>query len=91
MSIQTSMLNSQFNLLLPETNPNIHRTDKVERRKTIMPKRKFRPATPKVTMKNPPLPQAPPKPNNKVPPTVKADTQWPGAGKMSGNLFDDRQ
>ena len=90
-SIQTSMLNSQFRPLLPETNPNIHRSDNVERRKTIMPKRKFRPATPKVTVTNPPLPQASLKPSNEVPPTVRADTPWPGAGKMSGNLFDDRQ
>ena len=49
-----------------------------------MPKRKFRPVTPKVTATNPPLPQAPPKPSNEVPPTVRADTPWPGAGKMSG-------
>ena len=48
-SIQTSMLNSQFRPLLPETNPNICRSDNVERRKTITPKRKFRPVTPKVT------------------------------------------
>ena len=41
MSIQTSMLNSQFRPPLLETNPNIHRSDNVERRKTIMPKRKF--------------------------------------------------
>ena len=38
----------------------------------------------------PPLPQAPPKPSNEGPPTVRADTPWPGAGKMSGNLFEDR-
>ena len=40
-------------------------------------------------MTNPPLPHAPPKPNNKNPPTVREDTPWPG--KMSGNLVDDRQ
>ena len=90
LSIPTSMTNSQFRPLLPETNPNICRTDKVEKRKTITPKRKFRPVTPKVTTTNPPLPQAPPKPSNKVPPTVRADTPWPGTGKMPGNLFDDR-
>ena len=84
-SIQTSVLDSQFRPPLLETNPNIHRSDNVERRKTIMPKRKFRPATLKVTMANPPLPQAPLKP------TVRADTPWPGTGKMSGNLFDDTQ
>ena len=36
-----------------------------------MPKRKFRPATLKVTVTNPSLSQAPPKPNNEVPPTVR--------------------
>ena len=91
MSIQTSMPNSQFRPPLPETNPNICKTDKVEKRKTITPKRKFRPVTPKVTTTNSPPPQAPLKPSNEVPPTVRADTPWPGAGKMSGNLFDDRQ
>ena len=89
-SIPTSMMNSQFRPPLPETNPNIHRTDKVEKRKTILPKRKFRPVTPKATATSQPLPQVPPKPSNEVPPTVRADTPWPGAGKMSGNLFDDR-
>ena len=90
-SIPMFMPNSQFRPPLPETNPNICRTDKMEKRKTITPKRKFRPVTPKVTATNPPLPQAPPKPNNNVPPTVRADTPWPSTGKMSGNLFDDRQ
>ena len=42
-------------------------------------------------MTSPPLPQVPSKPSNEVPPTVRADTPWPGAGKMSGNLFDDRK
>ena len=41
-------------------------------------------------MTNPPLPQAPSKPNNDNPPTVREDTPWPGAGKMSGNLFKER-
>ena len=64
----------------------------MERRKTITPKRKFRPATPKVTTTNPPISQATPKPNYEVPPTlVRADTPWPGTGKMSGNPLDDRQ
>ena len=89
-SIPMSAPNSQFRPLFPETNPNIHRTDKVEKRKTISPKRKFRPVTPRVTMTCPPLPQVPPKPSNKVPPTVRADTPWPSAGKMSGNLFEER-
>ena len=83
MTIQTSMPNSQFRPPLPETNPNVRRSDNVERRKTIMPKRKFRPATTKVATTNPPKSQATPKPNYEVPPTVvRADTPWPGAGKM---------
>ena len=89
-SIPMSTPNSQFRPPFPETNPNICRTDKVEKRKTISPKRKFRPVTPRVTMTCPPLPQVPPKPSNEVPPTVRADTPWPGAGKMSGNLFEER-
>ena len=41
----------------------------------------------------PPLPQAPPKPSNgasSTPMTVREDTPWPGTGKMSGNLFEER-
>ena len=41
-------------------------------------------------MSCPPIPQVPLKPSNKVPSTVRADTPWPGVGKMSGNLFKDR-
>ena len=90
-SIQTSMPNNQFRPPLPETNPNIHRTDKVEKRKTITPKRKFRPVTPKVNCDKPTPTSGSTKAHNKVPPTVRVDTPWPGTGKMSGNLFDDRQ
>ena len=73
-SIPTSTTNSQFRPLFLETNPNIHRTDKVEKRRTISPKRKFRPVTSRVTTTCAPLPQVPPKPSNKVPPTVRPDT-----------------
>ena len=64
--IQTSMPNSQIRPPLPITNPNVCRCDNAERRKTVMPKRKFRP----VTTANPPAPQAPPKTSNKIPPTA---------------------
>ena len=42
-----------------------------------------------------PLPQAPPKPTSNAAAasasaTVRQDTPWPCAGKMSGNLFQDR-
>ena len=86
--IQTSMPNSQIRPPLPTTNPNVRRSDNAERRKTATPKRKFRP----VTAANPPVPQAPQKPNYEIPPTaVRADTPWPGVGKTAGNPIDDRQ
>ena len=42
---------------------------------------------------HPPLLQTAPRPINgasAAPVTVREDTQWPGAGKMSGNLFEER-
>ena len=82
----------QFRPPLPETNPNVRKNDVTEKRKRATPK-KFRPATPKPTTVYPPLPEAPPKPKNSMPlPSVpvREDTPWPGAGKMLGNLFEDR-
>ena len=39
----------------------------------------------------PPLPQAPPKPSSSASSApVREDTPWPGAGKILGNLFEDR-
>ena len=83
---------NQFRPSLPETNPNVRRSDVAEKGKRATPK-KFRPATPTPTAVHPSLPEAPPKPKNSVPlPSVPAreDTQWPGTGKMLGNLFEDR-
>ena len=46
---------------------------------------------PKITAAYPPLPEAPPKPRNSTPSVpAREDTPWPGAGKMLGNLFQDR-
>ena len=84
---------SQFRPPLPETNPNIRKSDTTEKRKRATPKKKFRPATSRATAMHPPLPQAPPKPSNSAssaPVTVREDTPWPSAGKMSGNLFEER-
>ena len=84
---------NQFRPPLPETNPNIRKNDTVEKRKRATPKKKFRPATPKITAMHPPLPEAPPKPKSSVSASsapVREDTPWPGIGKMSGNLFEDR-
>ena len=85
--------NSQFRPSLPDTNPNIRKDTVTEKRKRATPKKKFRPATPKPATAHPPLPETPPKPKSKmlspsVP--VRESTPWPGTGKMSGNLFDDR-
>ena len=87
---------SQFRPPLPDTNPNIRKDNAMEKKQRAVPKR-FRPATPKSTTMHPPLPEAPPKPGTNVadsqpPPSVPVckSTPWPGAGKMSGNLFEDR-
>ena len=87
---------SQFRPPLPDTNPSIRKDNAVEKRKRATPKR-FRPAIPKPTTAHLPLPEAPPKPKNDVPdsqllPSVPVckNTLWPGAGKMSDNLFEDR-
>ena len=84
---------SQFRPPLPNTNPNIRKDNAAEKRKRAVPKR-FRPAAPKPTATCPPLPEAPPKPKNDMsdsrPVPVCESTPWPGTGKMSGNLFEDR-
>ena len=83
---------SQFRPPLPDTNPNIRKNNAAEKGKRATPK-KFRPATPKPTTVHLPLPEAPPKPKNdaslpSLP--VHESTPWPSTGKMSGNLFEDR-
>ena len=84
-------LANQFRLPLPETNSNIRKNDMAEKRKRATTKKRFRPATPKTTTTCPPLPEAPPKPKSNTSPTPRReDTPWPGPGKMSGNLFQDR-
>ena len=87
---------SQFRPPLPDTNPNIRKVNAVEKRKRAVPKR-FRPTAPKPTATCPLIPEAPPKPQTDVPdsrppPSVLVDesTPWPSTGKMSGNLFEDR-
>ena len=84
---------NQFRPPLPETNPNVRKNDVTEKGKRATPKKKFRPAAPKPTTASHPLPEAPPMPKNSAPlPSVpvREDTPWPSTGKMSGNLFEDR-
>ena len=80
----------QFRPPLPDTNPNIRKNNATEKRKRATPM-KFRPATPKPNMTCLPLPEAPPKNDAPLPAVpVCESTPWPGTGKMSGNLFGDR-
>ena len=75
---------NQFRPPLPETNPNVRRNDVTEKRKRAIPKKKFRPATPKLTTACPPLPEAPPKPKNSAPlPSipVREDTHGPAQAR----------
>ena len=90
---------SQFRSPLPDTNPNIRKENAVEKRKRAAPKR-FRPsAAPKPTTVHLPatISKAPAKndvPENRAPPLenvpVHESTPWPGTGKVSGNLSEDR-
>ena len=75
-------LASQFRPPLPETNPNVRKSDAAEKRKRVTPKKRFRPATPRATMTCLPLLQAPPKPTSdaataSAPVMVREDTPWP--------------
>ena len=84
---------SQFRPPLPETNPNIRKSDSTEKRKRAIPKKRFRPATPKATVMHLPLLQTAPRPTNgasAAPGAVREDTPWPSTGKMLGNLFVER-
>ena len=87
---------SQFRPPLPDTNPNIRKDNAAEKKKRGAPKR-FRPTAPKATAMHLPIPEAQPKPKTDVPDSrpphsvlVCESTPWPGTGKMSGNLFEDR-
>ena len=90
---------SQFRPPLLDTNPNIRKDSTVEKRKRTVPK-KFKPSTaPKPINMHPPtivskVPARNDVPENRLPPLenvpVCESTPWPGAGKMSGNIFDDR-
>ena len=89
--IPISVPANQFRPPLPETNPTVRKDDTTEKRKRATPKKKFKPATPKITATHLPLPEALPKPkNNASSVPIREDTPWPSTGKMLGNLFEDR-
>ena len=75
--------------------PTLGRTMAQRREREQQPR--FRPAAAKPTVSCLPIPEAPPKPKTDVPDSrsppsvpVHESTPWPGAGKVSGNLFKDR-
>ena len=91
----------------PDTNPNVRKDKAIEMRKRTEPTKRFRPNTasrPSQTAMHPPatISKAPvnAKPQadvleNRPPPLEDApvckSTPWPGAGKMSENLFEERK
>ena len=86
---------NQYRLPLPETNPNVRKGNVTEKRRTVTPKRKFRPVAPKATATHSTLRKTPPIPTSNaaaasMPMMVRQDTPWPSTGTMSGNLFQDR-
>ena len=88
--VPISAATSQFRPPLPNTNSNIRKDNVAGKRKNAVAKR-FRPATLKPTAAHS---EGPHKHKNDVPDSQPASacesTPWPGAGKMSGNLFEDR-
>ena len=106
MGLIPQTTSSQYRYPELDTNPNVRRDNTMEKRKRAVPTKRFRPsATPKynetavippATVSKVPVnvkPQ-PDAPENMPPPLentpVCESTPWPGAGRMSGNLFEDR-
>ena len=89
-----------------DTNPEVRKDNATEKRKKAAPTKSFRPSTalkpgetamqPPVTVSKVPVsvkpqtdaPEKRPSPLEKA--QVHKSTPWPGAGRMSGNLFEDR-
>ena len=99
-------VSSQYRPPQLNTNPNVRKDNAMKKRKRAAPTKRFRPSAapkPSETAAHPPVTvfKAPVnvKPQtdaseNRPPPLENApvckSTPWPGAGKMSGNLFEDR-
>ena len=90
---------NQYRPPQPDTNPKVRKDNATEKRKRAAPTKRFRPSTapkPSETATQPPatISKVPEAPENRPPPLEKAQihesTPWPGVGRMSGNLFEDR-
>ena len=90
---------SQYRPPQLDTNPKVRNDNAVEKRKREAPTKRFRPSAvpkPGKAVVQPPVTasKVPEAPENKPSPLEKAQvsksTPWPGAGRMSGNLFEDR-
>ena len=90
---------SQYRPPQLDTNPKVRKDNAVEKRKRAAPTKRLRPSTapkPSKAATQPPATasKVPKAPENRPPPLEKApvceSTPWPGAGRMSGNLFEDR-
>ena len=83
----------------PDTNPKVRKDNVAEKRRRAVPTKRFRPSTalkPNETAMQPPVTvsKVAEAPENWPPPPEKAQicksTPWPGTGRMSWNLFEDR-
>ena len=99
---------SQYRPPQPDTNPNVRKDEAAEKRKRVVPTKKFRANTvskpsepiacPPMTISKAPTnikPQAQEGTDNRPPPLedapVHESTPQPNAGKISGNLFEERK
>ena len=106
MGLIPQQASSQYRPPQPDTNPNVRKDNAAEKRKMAAPTKRFRPSTaskssetavhPPATVSKAPVnvkPQAY-APANRSPPLENApvckSTALPGTGRMSGNLFEDR-
>ena len=96
----------QFRPPQPDTNPKVRKDSAAEKRKRAVPTKRFRPSAapkssetaehPTATISKAPINVKPQTdvPENRPPPLESApvhkSTPWPSAGRMSGNLFEDR-
>ena len=90
---------NQYRPPQPDTNPKIRKDNAAEKRKRAALTKRFRSSTaPKpgetAVQLSVTVSKVPEAPENRPPPLEKAQvcksTLWPGAGKMSENLFEDR-